>query len=130
MDYLTPAQAGTKVGDYFVASWGYDQTNVNFFKVVALGPKTVKVQEWSSRVDHSDYHDYMVPGDGPKTWRHRDYDYDTGVYGDEIVTIAPIETKRLKTYDGKTPSLAWASYADLRPWDGTPAYQTNAYAGH
>lgn len=31
---------GVKVGDIFEASWGYEQTNVDFFQVVALAGKT------------------------------------------------------------------------------------------
>ncbi len=29
-------ELGIKVGDIFVESWGYDQTNVNFYKVVGV----------------------------------------------------------------------------------------------
>ena len=37
---------GVKVGDIFAASWGYDQTNVDFFQVVALvGESSVRVRE-------------------------------------------------------------------------------------
>lgn len=37
---------GVKVGDIFEASWGYEQTNVNFFQVVALvGESSVRVRE-------------------------------------------------------------------------------------
>lgn len=37
---------GVRVGDIFSASWGYDQTNVDFFQVVALvGETSVKVRE-------------------------------------------------------------------------------------
>ena len=37
---------GVKVGDVFTASWGYDQTNVNFFQVIELvGTKSVKLIE-------------------------------------------------------------------------------------
>ena len=37
---------GVKVGDYFEASWGYDQTNVDFFQVVELvGECSVRVKE-------------------------------------------------------------------------------------
>lgn len=37
---------GVKVGDLFSASWGYDQTNVNFFQVIALaGAESVRVRE-------------------------------------------------------------------------------------
>lgn len=35
-----------KVGDIFVASWGYEQTNLNFFQVVKkVGKQSVRVQE-------------------------------------------------------------------------------------
>lgn len=35
-----------KVGDLFYCSWGYEQTNVDFFQVVALvGTKSVRVKE-------------------------------------------------------------------------------------
>lgn len=37
---------GVKIGDIFEASWGYEQTNVNFFQVVALvGETSVRVRE-------------------------------------------------------------------------------------
>lgn len=37
---------GVKVGDIFYASWGYDQTNVDFFQVIKLVGKTsVRVRE-------------------------------------------------------------------------------------
>lgn len=34
-----------KVGDIYYTSWGYDQTNVNFYEVVAIGEKSVFVRE-------------------------------------------------------------------------------------
>ena len=37
---------GVKVGDYFSMSWGYDQTNVDYFQVIALvGESSVRVRE-------------------------------------------------------------------------------------
>lgn len=33
-----------KVGDALYASWGYDQTNIDFFEVVGIGAKSVKVR--------------------------------------------------------------------------------------
>ena len=36
---------GIKVGDLFYSSWGYDQTNVDFFQVVALsGESSVRLR--------------------------------------------------------------------------------------
>jgi len=34
-----------KIGDILSASWGYDQTNIDFFEVVATTEKTVTVRE-------------------------------------------------------------------------------------
>ena len=37
---------GVKVGDFFSASWGYEQTNVDFFQVIELvGTSSVRVRE-------------------------------------------------------------------------------------
>ena len=37
---------GVKVGDIFSASWGYDQTNTDYFQVIALaGSESVRVRE-------------------------------------------------------------------------------------
>lgn len=37
---------GVKVGDFFSASWGYEQTNVDFFQVIALvGEQSVRIRE-------------------------------------------------------------------------------------
>lgn len=37
---------GVKVGDIFSASWGYEQTNIDFFQVIALvGESSVRVRE-------------------------------------------------------------------------------------
>lgn len=37
---------GVKVGDFFSISWGYEQTNVDFFQVVALvGESSVRIRE-------------------------------------------------------------------------------------
>lgn len=37
---------GVKVGDFFSASWGYEQTNANFFQVIELvGTSSVRVRE-------------------------------------------------------------------------------------
>ena len=126
--YVSPADAGVKVGDYFVCSWGYDQTNVDFYKVVALTPKGMKVQQWQTATDHSDYHDYMVPGDGPEVgaWV-RSPDGGGSTYDPDVP--APIEQKRIQKW-GDTVSANVNSFSNMYLWDGKPEYQTNPYAGH
>lgn len=47
----TQNDCGVKVGDIFSASWGYEQTNVDFFQVIALVGKTsVRVREVHPRM--------------------------------------------------------------------------------
>lgn len=42
----TPNQDGVRVGDLFYESYGYEQTNINFFEVVALrGKHTAVIRE-------------------------------------------------------------------------------------
>ena len=57
--------ATVEVGSFFECSWGYDQTNVDFYKVVEISPsgKTVKVQRWANKSD--DLSGRVVPGDRP-----------------------------------------------------------------
>ncbi|EGU1162738.1 hypothetical protein IS582_003748 [Salmonella enterica] len=46
MEALTFNNGTVSVGDVFVSSWGYEQTNVNFYQVISVhGKKTVTVQE-------------------------------------------------------------------------------------
>lgn len=43
------------VGDVFVSSWGYEQTNVNFYQVVALHGKTmVTIREIMAQICGTD----------------------------------------------------------------------------
>ena len=39
-----------KIGDVYVCSWGYEQTNVNFYQVVEKTPKMVRVKPIRSRI--------------------------------------------------------------------------------
>jgi hypothetical protein len=41
----TAMAARIKVGDIFMYSWGYDQTNIDFFKGIKTTEKTVTVQQ-------------------------------------------------------------------------------------
>lgn len=99
-----------KIGDFLVASWGYDQTNIDFYKIVGITPsgKSVKIQKWSSAVaeDHGSAV-RVVPGDAPS-------DPD-----------APIKTKRVR---GDCVTIN--SYASAWLWNGKAQYQTGSGWGH
>lgn len=101
---------GVRVGDVFYRSWGYDQTNVNFYVVVGLTDKCVKLQECGSRA--------VVEAGGY-----------TEVVADTTRRFGPVMTKRVKEgYSG--PATAFNSYSDCYKWDGCPKYETGTGYGH
>jgi len=63
--------ASVKVGDVFSMSWGYDQTNVDFFQVIAkVGKESVRVRQVVPTLIHEDPgmmcadRTYEIPKDG------------------------------------------------------------------
>jgi len=97
-----------QVGDILYSSWGYDQTNIDFYQVVEVGEKTVKIRQIGQKV---------VSSGGPS--------------GDKVVAAkghftGPAMTKVVGTGGSvKVHSFAWAS-----KWDGRPLYQTDPSFGH
>jgi len=50
-----------QIGDIIVNSWGYDQTNVDFYQVVAMTNKTIKIKEICDKmVENSGYDNGMA----------------------------------------------------------------------
>lgn len=133
---VAPVTAGVEVGDFFYSSWGYDQTNVDFYKVVGLTPKGVKIQKWSSKcVADNGPSTSVVPGDGPATytdWSAVTPEMDFWEQKEaKVEKDAPVVTKRLSSYDGGTSAyISLTSYSSARKWDGTPKYETGAGWGH
>lgn len=65
------AMEGVKVGDIFTLSWGYDQTNLDFFQVVALvGKSSVRVRPVAPEIISEEpgmmcaHRTYKFPQDG------------------------------------------------------------------
>lgn len=108
-----------KVGDILYSSWGYDQTNVEFFKVVKVSEFSVWIQELKAKVTEQTgwAHWRVVPTEEIKTtykW------LDSG----ERIEV-PVGISRHKIQQG------WAREADVyyvklnsfsyaKLWDGTP----------
>lgn len=136
-----PVTPAVKVGDYFECSWGYDQTQVDFYRVIEVTPsgKSVRVQEWSKSLtpDSGSVHDYGTPGEGPVQVRvakpgmedqARSGDYWERQEASMLVD-APITLRRLKT-GWSRPAFTVNSYSTATLWDGKPVYQTGAHYGH
>jgi hypothetical protein len=99
-----------KIGDHFASSWGYDQTNVDFYEVVGLTPKGVRLRRVKKRVEGHG----VVPVPG------------------EFVGN-PFQTQLIRTSGPiavSSPKYIGGGYASL--WDGKPKHDTIAlgYPGH
>lgn len=107
LEELAPAPV-VAVGDIFVASWGYDQTNLDWYEIVAvLGPSMVKVREIGA-VEFG--RDDMMPSPGR-------------FIGDAF------KARVGKGYRGQAyinDERDHHAYA----WDGTPHYATPLEGGH
>lgn len=96
-----------KINDILYCSWGYDQTNIDFYKIKELiGKNKVKVVSMSK--------DY-ISGDGSSN-----------------IVKPDQESKNVSTYlvDGKYNSIRIHSFASARKWDGKPLSQTDSLCGH
>ena len=133
----SPAEVGVEVGDFFSSSWGYDQTNVDFYKVVALTPKGVKVQKWSKAYASAPTGgpvEYVVPGEGPATYTDwsavtPEMDYWERKEA-QVERPAPVVTKRLRSFGGGYVSFSVNSYSSASKWNGEPQYETGSGWGH
>ena len=102
------------VGDIFSSSWGYDQTNVDFYQVVGLkGPKMVLVREIGGKI----------------VQRDRDGMSET-VVADPNKFVGPPMLKKLSGGAKKTLRFRVNSYSSAYWWDGRPQHQTGPYGGH
>jgi len=104
-------QHSVKAGDIFDMSWGYDQTNIDFFQVTEVKAKFVVIRELDQKVK-------------PKSQGTMD----------EVTPLKnkfvgrPMKKKVLVS--GGRPYLKMTSYANAYPWNGRPLQQTNPMYGH
>lgn len=100
-----------KVGDIFYTSWGYDQTNIDFYEVVAVRGSRIDMKElYQQNVGHEGQDDKVIPAEGPNRFKD-----------DKIYTVSA-------RADGTVTPLSSFEYPSK--WDGKPKYQTDAYSGH
>ena len=86
------------VGDIFVCSWGYDQTNIDYYKVIAVKNKTVSIVAiGQSRT----YTGHMQGECNPIP---------------DVVTSKPITKRINRCSDGV--NLKMTSYSWAYPWNG------------
>ena len=105
-----------KVGDILYSSWGYDQTNIEFFKVVKVSDFSVWIQEVRSQITEVTgwAHEKVIPTDS-STYQVRDWDNP----GEYITLTYPIQRKKIHSY-GEGYAVSLNSYAIAQLWDGKP----------
>ena len=99
-----------KVGDIFSCSWGYDQTNIDFYKCVGFTKHFMKYVCITTEIVGSEgcSADLVAPGksEGKKVRRAKLFDFGNG------------------------PGFAPASYSWATKWSGKPVHQTAPGYGH
>jgi hypothetical protein len=100
-----------EVGSILSSSWGYDQTNVDYYKVIRRTPCTVDVVKVGNKVERSELtYDYVIP------------DTDR-VIGDVM------KCKRVRN-SSIGPAIYLNSYSDAYLWNGEAKYKTAWGYGH
>lgn len=88
-----------QAGTILYSSWGYEQTNIDFFKVLSRKGKTVTMRKIGSKVES--YNDHHMSG---------------RKVADETVTEGEVMTKRINKFGNITLN----SFAFCGVWDGRP----------
>ena len=115
--------AKPKVGDILYSSWGYDQTNIEFFKVVKVSEFSVWIQEVGAKVVEVTgwAHEKVIPTDS-SDYQARNWDNVPDVFGNVntyITKTHPIQRKKIKTYGGGY-GVSLNSFSSAWLWDGKP----------
>lgn len=101
-------QHSFKVGDILYSSWGYDQTNIDFYEVVGVNsPKTVTLREIGSRTTDTETGNSMAAFCVPNPGHY------AGVRSEPFKkTVCPGNQVKLSSFE-----YAW-------PWDGKEKYSS------
>lgn len=95
-----------KIGDIYCSSWGYDQTNVDFYQVIdIMGKCTVKIREIKQRIEEGSG---MSHGMACNVLPVKDDFIDDEVF-----------TKRIGKY-----GIRFSSFQSASKWDGKPMYNS------
>lgn len=92
-----------QTGDVFISSWGHDQTNIDFYEVVAVTPKTVRLRAIASRIVDANP-ERMTTTVAPRLGAYR----------------GPAFRRAIHVHEGKV-LVSLDSCSSARQWDGQPA---------
>lgn len=102
--FYTPevSKVSPKVGDILVSTWGYDQTNADFYKVLKVSKAMVTITRLESN-EVSEKGNWM-------------FGKATAMVNNER---GPVENRRFKS-SADSYYIKINSYSSAHPWDGTP----------
>lgn len=118
--------ADPQPGDIYEGSWGYDQTNAEFWQVVKRTPGTVTLRQLSmividGRVGPSE--NFRIESKGWTNTPDGESFYDTtGAFVEKLCKLG----RGHYALDGVGRSLKMKSYYNVYPWDGQTAWDTIA----
>lgn len=116
-----------KVGDTLYSSWGYDQTNIDFYKVVKVSEFSVWIQETGKEIVEVTgwAHERVVPTDST-TYQVRNWDSEKDEWDNVnhfITKTYPISRHKIKHFDWKDEESYYVtlnSFSHASLWDGKP----------
>ncbi len=105
-------QKEIKVNDIFYSSWGYEQTNIDYYKVKKVMNNMIELVAIENKIDYEN----------------------STKYTDAVIPYPANEGKRIfrrkVKYYGDRPSVMISSFQYACKWDGHPKARTNSYYGH
>ena len=123
-----------KVGDILYSSWGYDQTNIEFFKVVKVSEFSVWIQQVGTKILEVTgwAHENVVPADSPQ-YQVRNWDNVEDAFGNVnpyITKTYPINRHKIKHFTWKDEESYYVtlnSFSHASLWDGKPKNQSHTH---
>ena len=123
-----------KVGDILYSSWGYDQTNIEFFKVVKVSEFSVWIQQVRAKVVEVTgwAHENVVPADS-SDYQVRNWDNEEDEFGNIntfITKTYPISRHKIQYPTWQTEKEYYVrlnSFSSASPWDGKPKGQSHTH---
>ena len=109
-----------EVGDILVSAWGWEQTNIDFYKVIKTTDKSVWLQPIKQQtVQQTGWlSEKVIPLDEPAT----DYVWDE--FGNRSEVNKGVSRYKIHAYPD-TYFVKLTSYSSARLWDKKPEHQTH-----
>ena len=105
-----------KIGDIFYSSWGYDQTNIDFYQVIAKTEKMVTARRIGANRVLAEHGYYKTP--------LKDEFVSSTNFPDDPRYGRPFKCRiQVSTYDGKR-YFKVGKYYTAYQWDGKPKWES------